>query len=101
LGFEEGKYREYESELDSITRKLEKTIEKYPNDEEIKVYFNDFLSFIEERKKGMKPEKEKKEISEFLSNLRHIIEWRKLGMSSGSRLPYKDYRSLRGERGRR
>lgn len=90
----------YEKSLASAKGELEKLLGKYPDDEELKGYLADFNSFFKKRE-GMSREEERKRLSSIISDLKHKAHWRKLGMSSGKDLPFKDYRSLRGEVGRR
>lgn len=92
---------EYARNLEAASRELESLLEKYPEDEELREYRDDYASFLERKEEGMKREVEKKRLSSLVSDLRQKIHWRKLGMSSGKDLPFKDYRSLRGEVGRR
>lgn len=98
--FIDNKIAEYESALSSVLSDLENVVRKYPNDEEMRSYLKTFSAFYE-GKKEMKKEEEKKRLSELLSDLNHKVHWRKLGMSSGKELPFRDFRSLRGETGRR
>jgi hypothetical protein len=91
----------YEKNLGSAREELEGLLDRYPGDEELKGYLADFASFLKKREEGMSRSDEKKRLSALISDLRHKIHWRKLGMSSGKDLPFKDYRSLRGEVGRR
>lgn len=91
----------YEKNLGSARGELEGLLERYPGDEELKDYLADFTAFLKKREEGMDRNEEKKRLSSLISDLRHKIHWRKLGMSSGKDLPFKDYRSLRGEVGRR
>jgi hypothetical protein len=91
----------YEKKLGGAKDELDTLLEKYPDDDELKEYSAEYTSFLERREEGLKREVEKKKLSSLVSDLRHMIHWRKLGMSSGKDLPFKDYRSLRGEVGRR
>jgi predicted RNase H-like nuclease (RuvC/YqgF family) len=92
---------EYEKNLSAAKEELENLLAKYPEDEELKEYSAEYTSFLERKEEGLKREIEKKKLSALVSDLRQLIHWRKLGMSSGKDLPFKDYRSLRGEVGRR
>ncbi len=92
---------EYEKGLSAAKEELENLLEKYPDDEDLKEYSAEYASFLERREEGLKREIEKKKLSALVSDLRQLIHWRKLGMSSGKDLPFKDYRSLRGGVGRR
>lgn len=98
--FIDNKIAEYGSALSSVLSGLENIVKKYPNDEEMGSYLKTFSAFYEGRKE-MKKEEEKKKLSGLISDLNHKVHWRKLGMSSGKELPFKDFRSLRGETGRR
>lgn len=95
------KEADYEKDLSAAKEELENLLEKYPDDEDLKEYSAKYASFLERREEGLKREIEKKKLSALVSDLRQLIHWRKLGMSSGKDLPFKDYRSLRGEVGRR
>ncbi len=92
---------EYEGKLRRAQGELASLLEKYPDDDELKDYRSEYASFLDRREEGLKREVEKKKLSSLVSDLRHMIHWRKLGMSSGKDLPFKNYRSLRGEVGRR
>jgi predicted RNase H-like nuclease (RuvC/YqgF family) len=92
---------EYEKSLKSAEEELKNLLNKYPQDEELEEYRGEYASFLERREEGLKREVEKKRLSSLVSDLKQMIHWRKLGMSSGKDLPFKDYRSLRGEAGRR
>lgn len=91
----------YVKSLSAAKTELEDLLGKYPEDDELKEYSTEYASFLERREEGLKREVEKKKLSSLISDLRQKIHWRKLGMSSGKDLPFKDYRSLRGEVGRR
>ncbi|MFQ6105554.1 MAG: hypothetical protein ACE5NL_00585 [Candidatus Hydrothermarchaeaceae archaeon] len=91
----------YEVTINSITREVEALVKKYPRDREVKDYLN-MLNAFHERKEGcMDPKEEKQRILSLISDLKQMVHWRKVGMSSGMELPYKDYRRMRGETGRR
>lgn len=92
--FIDDKITEYEFALDMVLSDLEKIAEKYPQDEEMRSYLKTFRAFYEGREE-MKKEEKKKKLSELLSDICHKVRWRKLGMSSGTELPFKDFRSLR------
>jgi hypothetical protein len=92
--------QEYVSMLKDIEDELGNTIAKYPEDDEIKEFFADFESFLKDKKSGESVD-EKDRLSKFLSDMKHIVHWRKLDMSSGKDLQFKDYRSLRGNAGTR
>ncbi len=93
----EGRYPEI---LGSALEQLEGIAKRYPEDKELKGYIANFKAFSKKRPE-LSREEEKKGLSDLISDLKHKVHWRKLGMSSGKDLPYKDYRSLRGEIGRR
>jgi oligoribonuclease (3'-5' exoribonuclease) len=95
------KLEDYESGVKKAYDMVVKTVGKYPEDEEFKEYFDKFNKFIAKKEEGIPIEKEKKWLEDFLSDIRRFIHWRKLEISSGKELPFRDYRSLRGERGRR
>ncbi|MDI6654378.1 MAG: hypothetical protein QME59_00640 [Candidatus Hydrothermarchaeota archaeon] len=98
--FVDNRIAEYESALGSILSRLENVVKKYPSDGEMRNYLKTFSAFYEGRKE-MKKEEEKKKLSELLSDINQKVHWRKLGMSSGKELPFKDFRSLREEIGGR
>lgn len=91
----------YPKALSKVLEQLEDITRKYPEDGEIKGYLSSCQAFNKKRKAGLSREEEKKGLSALISDLKHKVHWRKLGMSSGKDLPFKDYRSLRGEVGRR
>ncbi|MFQ5887696.1 MAG: hypothetical protein ACE5HY_03270, partial [Candidatus Hydrothermarchaeales archaeon] len=69
-------------------------------DDEIKKHFEGFLSFCEERSTlGVESEIEK--LDHFIRDLKHLIDWRIVEGASGRTLGKKDFRSLRGDRGKR
>ncbi len=90
--------QEYASILNDIEDELGKTIAKYPEDDELKEFFTGFESFLKDKKAGEVID-EKDRISKFLSEIKQIVHWRKVDMSSGKDLQFKDYRSLRGKTG--
>ncbi len=94
----EGKQKEYDVGLRSIVEDLEELLDKYPQDTEMKDYHDAFTAFYEKRSGGVT---EVKRLLEFVSDIEHLAHWRKIAMASGKELPFRDYRSLRGERGRR
>jgi hypothetical protein len=95
------KEERYPETLGNALGELEDITRKYPEDGELKKYLASFKAFSKKREAGLSREEEKKGLSALISDLKHKVHWRKLGMSSGKDLPYKDYRSLRGEVGRR
>ncbi|MDP6459557.1 MAG: hypothetical protein QF829_02040 [Candidatus Hydrothermarchaeota archaeon] len=94
------KEERYSEALGNTLEQLKDITRKYPEDNELKRYFMNFKAF-NKKIPGLSRAEEKKELSALISDLKHKVHWRKLGMSSGKNLPYKDYRSLRGEVGRR
>jgi oligoribonuclease (3'-5' exoribonuclease) len=74
---------------------------KYPEDSEFKEYVNKFNRLMEKKAEGLSVEDEKELLEKFLSDIRRFVHWRKLEISSGEYLPFRDYRSLREEGGRR
>lgn len=93
----EGKRKEYEDALREAVEGFEDILSKYPDDGEIKEYYAAFFPFYEKR--GAKTDKAK--LEEFITEIDHIIHWRKIAMASGKGLPFRDYRSMRGETGQR
>jgi len=97
----DGNVQEYVSMLKDIEDELKNTVAKYPEDDEIKEFFADFKGFLKDKKSGELVD-EKDRLSKFLSDMKkHIVHWRKLDVSSGKDLQFKDYRSLRGDAGTR
>jgi hypothetical protein len=90
----------YSEALGHVLGQLEGISKKYPEDKELKGYLANFKAFNKKRP-GLSRAEEKKGLAALISDLKHKVHWRKLGMSSGKDLPFKDYRSLRGEVGRR
>lgn len=93
----EGEKKDYENSLREAVEGLEEILRKYPDDDEIKEYYDVFFPFYE-RRSG---KADKARLDEFITEIDHIIHWRKIAMASAKGLPFKDYRSLRGETGRR
>jgi len=93
----DGEKKEYEGSLRAAVEALEDILSKYPDDGEMKEYYDKFFPFYEKRS----GEADKPKLEEFITEIDHIIYWRKIAMASGKGLPFKDYRSLRGETGRR
>jgi hypothetical protein len=93
----EGSKEGYDKALRESVEGLEEIIRKYPDDDEIKEYYDAFFPFYE-RRSGMA---DKDRLEEFITEIDHIIHWRKIAMASAKGLPFKEYRSLRGETGRR
>lgn len=98
--FLDGDRAGYEKELASTLKSLEELAKKYPKDEEMKNYLRAFSSFYEERK-TMRREDEKAKLSELISDIKHKVHWRKVETAAAKDLPFKDFRSLRGEAPRR
>ncbi|NOZ59166.1 MAG: hypothetical protein GXO66_06285 [Euryarchaeota archaeon] len=93
---------EYASVIREVKERLEKLSEKYPDDGELREYLQAFQDFYSKREEGKLTRDEEKERLVWLkSEINHIVHWRKLGMSAGRVLPFKDFRSMRGEIGRR
>jgi hypothetical protein len=86
--------REFREELKLL-------VKKYPNDTEVGEFLNHWLELRAQRKANIPREEEKICLVWLLSEFSHIVEWRKLGMSSGRVLPFKNFRSLRGDVGKR
>jgi hypothetical protein len=95
------KIEEYEGKLKAAYDMTAKTTGKYPEDTEFRDYFKRFSALMKKREEGISVEKEREMLEDFLSKMRHLVHWRKLEISAGKDLPFGDYRSLRGERGRR
>lgn len=93
----EGKKKEYEASLREAVEGLEEILSKYPDDDEMKEYYDSFFPFYEKRD----GKADKTRLEEFITEIDHIIHWRKIAMASGKGLPFRDYRSLRGETGQR
>jgi len=93
-------YDEYLAIIKDMKEKLENLVNKYPEDEELKDYYDNFNDFYEDIGKVDRKE-EKDKFAWIKSELNHIVQWRKLGMSAGRVLPFKDYRSMRGSIGGR
>lgn len=94
------KSRQYPKLLGDALKLLVGITERYPEDKELKKYLAGFKTYNKKRA-GLSRAEEKKGLSDLISDLKHKVHWRKLGMSSGKDLPYRDYRSLRREIGRR
>ncbi len=92
---EEGKEKKYEDELYSSYKYLGELLVKYPEDDEVREYHNAFKDFFEKGNKNLK------KLQKLVSDAEHLAHWRKIAMASGKGLPFKDYRSLRTETGRR
>ncbi len=86
---------EYVDVLQEVRERLQELVEKYPKDDEVAEFLQAFDSYLE-AKEGMSREEEKERLVWLKSELNHIVHWRKLGMSAGRVLPFKDFRSLRG-----
>lgn len=91
---------EYEDALKRVSGNLSKEVEKYPDDEEFRKFFDDFSALYKKRGQ-LKIAEELEKLKELVGSLKHIIDWRIVGKSSGTDLPFKDFRSMRGGRGRR
>ncbi len=93
---------EYGSVIGEVKERLEKLSEKYPDDRELKEYLEAFRDFYSKREEGsLSREEEKERLVWLKSEINNIVHWRKLGMSAGRVLPFRDFRSMRGETGRR
>ncbi len=93
---------EYGSVIGEVKVRLEKLSEKYPDDRELKEYLEAFRDFYSKREEGsLSREEEKERLVWLKSEINNIVHWRKLGMSAGRVLPFRDFRSMRGETGRR
>ncbi len=90
-----GNEKKYEDELYATLKYLEELLHKYPEDDEMKEYHDAFRDFFGRGNKNAK------RLQKFIADAEHIAHWRKIGMASGKGLPFKDYRSLRTETGRR
>ncbi len=97
INLAEGKKTEYEASLREAVEGLEEILDKYPDDDEMKEYYDALFPFYEKRN----GKADKAKLEEFITEIDHIIHWRKIAMASGKGLPFRDYRSLRGETGRR
>ena len=92
----------YDEAIREIKERLEKLTEKYPDDKELKEYLQAFQDYYSEKEEGkLTRESEKERLVWLKSEINHIVHWRKLGMSAGRVLPFRDFRSMRGEIGRR
>ncbi len=91
---------EYEETLDQSLKKFEDISKKYPDDNEIKIQYNGFLSFCKE---GSTPSTdiETEKLDKIIQDIKHLIEWRKVEGASGSTLGKKSFRQLRGDREKR
>ena len=90
----------YGETIKGVKEELEKLVNKYPEDNELRDYFKAFEDFYEKREE-LDRKKEKERLIWLESEINHIVHWRKLGMSAGRVLPFRDFRSMRGETGRR
>jgi|TARA_B100001971_G_C18258024_1_gene583972 hypothetical protein len=90
----------YSEIIENAFKHLEDVSNKYSDDSEINEYLVRFNNFNKKRS-GLNRDNEKKELKTLISDLKQKIHWRKLGMSSGTNLPFKDFRSLRGSGGNR
>jgi hypothetical protein len=86
----------YEKELGVILDLLEKTLEEYPGDGELKGFSERFYNFYSTRKNETFQAQMDK-ISNFLSDLKSLVHWRKMETAYGRTLGFSDFRSLRGE----
>ncbi len=93
----EDKTKDYDASLRKAVEGLEDILKKYPDDSEMQEYYDAFFLFYE-RRSG---KADKAKLEEFITEIDHIVHWRKIAMASGKGLPFKDYRSLRGETDRR
>ncbi len=93
----DGDRKAYEIFLREVVEGLEDIMRKYSDDDEMKEYYDKFFPFYEKRS----GKADKARLEKFITEIDHIIYWRKIAMASGKGLPFKDYRSLRGETGRR
>ncbi len=80
---------------------LKELVKKYPDDTEVGEFLNHWLELRAQRKADIPWEEEKICLTWLLSELNHIVHWRKLGMSSGRVLPFHDFRTMRGNVGKR
>ncbi len=87
--------------LEEVRTRLQELTERYPKDDEVAEFLQAFESYLKAREEGMSREDEKARLVWLKSELNHIVHWRKLGMSAGRVLPFKDFRSLRGGTGGR
>ncbi|GBE18409.1 hypothetical protein BMS3Abin16_01009 [archaeon BMS3Abin16] len=86
----------YEQGLEGVLRLFDKTVEEYPEDQELKKIVDRFSSFYSE--KGLIDEQAQKEkLSNISSDLKSLIQWRKLETAHGRTLGFSDFRSLRSE----
>ena len=96
----DNKMIEYEKALDSIIDGFDDIKIKYPKDKEIEDFAKDFAKFCD-RRTILKFNRELKELKELVTYMRHMVHWRKLSMSAGKDLPWKDLRTMRGKTGGR
>lgn len=86
----------YEKGLDQVRGLLDKTVEEYPEDGELKKIVDRFSSFYSE--KGLiSVEEQKEKLSNISSDLKSIVHWRKMETAHGGTLGFSDFRSLRSE----
>ncbi len=98
--FLDEEYNKYTTTIKGIKEELQKLVNKYPDDKELEDYYGNFNGFYDDIGKVDKTE-EKDKLAWIKSELEHIVHWRKLDMSSGRVLPFKDYRRMKGStRGR-
>lgn len=88
-------YDAYKEIVEQVKGRLEEMVKKYEDDAELREYYENFMEYYESIGKSER-ELEKEKLAWIKSELNHIVHWRKLGMSAGRVLPFKDYRSLRG-----
>ena len=86
----------YEKELGKILQIFEKTVDEYPEDEEIKKLADRFSLFYSKRH-SLENQEQKDSISHLLSDLKSMVHWRKMETAYGRTLGFSNFRSLRSE----
>lgn len=87
---------EYEKGLKEVLGRFERTVDEYPEDEEVKKILDRFQAFFTERH-NEDAQEQKERISHILSDLKSMVHWRKMETAYGKTLGFSDFRSLRGE----
>ena len=86
----------YENGLKETLNLLERTVEEYPEDGEMKKITDRFSIFYSARHSGSM-EAQRAGVSNILADLKSMVHWRKMETAYGRTLGFSDFRSLRGE----
>ncbi len=87
---------DYEKVLAGALSILEKTVDEYPEDEELSK-INRRLNAFYNKRKNVDHSDHKENVSNIISDLKSLAHWRKMETAYGRTLGFSDFRSLRGK----